>query len=81
LPTAIYPIDQVMHGPLQVLAQGADFLVAGPHRTMIEAPVPVIAVSAVRTGCGKSQVSRWLSQRLRQQGYRLAVIRHPMPYR
>jgi predicted GTPase len=72
--------DQVMHRASQVLAQGADFLWLGPHRTMIKAPVPVIAVSAVRTGCGKSQVSRWLSQRLRQRGHRLAVIRHPMPY-
>lgn len=72
--------DQVMHRASQVLAQGADFLLLGPHRTMIKAPVPVIAVSAVRTGCGKSQVSRWLSQRLRQRGHRLAVIRHPMPY-
>ncbi|MEB3312678.1 MAG: cyclic 2,3-diphosphoglycerate synthase [Cyanobacteriota bacterium] len=72
--------DQVMHRASQVLAQGADFLLLGPHRTMIKAPVPVIAVSAVRTGCGKSQVSRWLSQRLQQQGRRLAVIRHPMPY-
>jgi predicted GTPase len=47
---------------------------------MITAQVPTIAVSAVRTGCGKSQTTRWLSQRLRQQGLRVAVIRHPMPY-
>ena len=40
----------------------------------------VIAVSAVRTGCGKSQTSRWLSKLLRQKGLRVAVIRHPMPY-
>jgi predicted GTPase len=42
--------------------------------------VPVIAVSAVRTGCGKSPVSRWLSRELRLRGLRAAVVRHPMPY-
>ncbi len=71
---------QVMHLASRVLATGADFLLLGPERTMLQASVPVIAVSAVRTGCGKSQVSRWLSQRLRGRGLRLAVIRHPMPY-
>ncbi|HIK46749.1 MAG TPA: GTPase [Leptolyngbyaceae cyanobacterium M65_K2018_010] len=72
--------DQVMHLASRALATGADFLLLGPERTMVSAQVPVIAVSAVRTGCGKSQVTRWLSQRLRQRGLRLAVIRHPMPY-
>jgi predicted GTPase len=47
---------------------------------MLRAKVPVIAVSAVRTGCGKSQTTRWLSKLLRQKGLRVAVIRHPMPY-
>jgi predicted GTPase len=47
---------------------------------MLTAAVPVIAVSAVRTGCGKSPVSRWLAARLRKRGGRVAVIRHPMPY-
>jgi predicted GTPase len=42
--------------------------------------VPVIAVSAVRTGCGKSQTTRWLAQYLRDRGLTVAVIRHPMPY-
>jgi predicted GTPase len=71
---------QVMHLASKVLATGADFLMLGPERTMIKASVPVIAISAVRTGCGKSQVTRWLSKLLRQQGLRIAVIRHPMPY-
>lgn len=74
------PHSQVMHLASRVLATGADFVLLGPERTMVQAPVPVIAVSAVRTGCGKSQVTRWLSHRLRQRGLRLAVIRHPMPY-
>ncbi|MBL1176962.1 cyclic 2,3-diphosphoglycerate synthase [Pantanalinema sp. GBBB05] len=71
---------QVMHLASRVLAIGADFILLGPERTMLQATVPVIAVSAVRTGCGKSQVARWLSKLLRQRGFRLAVIRHPMPY-
>jgi predicted GTPase len=74
------PHAQVMHLASKVLATGADFILLGPERTMLQATVPVIAVSAVRTGCGKSQVTRWLSKLLRQRGLRLAVIRHPMPY-
>ena len=70
----------VMHVASRVLAAGADFCLAGPRRTMIEAHRPVIAVSAVRTGCGKSQTCRWLSRRLRDRGLKVAVIRHPMPY-
>jgi predicted GTPase len=71
---------QVMHKASIALAAGADFLLLGPNRTMLEAKVPVIATCAVRTGCGKSQVTRWLSQLLRRQGLRVAVLRHPMPY-
>lgn len=72
--------QQVMHLASRSLAIGADFILLGPDQTMIKATVPVIAISAVRTGCGKSQVSRWLSQRLRQQSLRVCAIRHPMPY-
>lgn len=71
---------QVMHIASRALALGADFLLLGPKRTMISAQIPVIAVSAVRTGCGKSQTTRWLAQLLRQRGLKVAVIRHPMPY-
>jgi len=71
---------QVMHKAAITLAAGADFLLLGPERTMIRAGVPVIAVCAVRTGCGKSQVTRWLSGRLKKHGLKVAVIRHPMPY-
>ena len=71
---------RVMHLASIALARGADFLLLGPQRTMLKAKVPVIATSAVRTGCGKSQTSRWLSRLLKQRGLRVAVIRHPMPY-
>jgi predicted GTPase len=64
----------------RALATGADFELLGPRRTMLTAGVPVIAISAVRTGCGKSQTSRWLTARLRDRGRRVAVLRHPMPY-
>jgi predicted GTPase len=74
------PHAHVMHVASRALAAGADFQLLGPHRTMLRADVPVIAVSAVRTGCGKSQIARWLSRRLRQAGRRVAALRHPMPY-
>jgi predicted GTPase len=70
----------VMHTASRALALGADFVLLGPARTMLTAPVPVIATSAVRTGCGKSPVTRWLSHRLKERGLRVAVLRHPMPY-
>lgn len=72
--------SRVMHAASIALAGGADFVLLGPNQTMLEARVPVIAVCAVRTGCGKSPVTRWLSRRLREQGLRAAIIRHPMPY-
>ena len=70
----------VMHLASRVLAQGADFILVGPHRTMLAADVPVIAISAIRTGCGKSQIARWLGRHLRARGRHVAVLRHPMPY-
>jgi predicted GTPase len=74
------PHALVMHKASIALSAGADFLLLGPRRTMLMANVPVIATCAVRTGCGKSQTTRWLSRRLRSHGLRVAVIRHPMPY-
>ncbi len=71
---------QVMHKASIALAAGADFTLLGPKSTMLEARVPVIAVSAVRTGVGKSQVARWLSRRLKERGLRVVAVRHPMPY-
>lgn len=72
--------QHVMHIGSWALALGADFILLGPERTMLRAHIPVIAICAVRTGCGKSAVARWLSRRLRTHGRRAAVIRHPMPY-
>jgi predicted GTPase len=72
--------EAVMHLGSRALAAGADFVLLGPQRTMLAAPCPVIAVSAVRTGCGKSQIARWLGRHLRGRGFRIAVLRHPMPY-
>jgi len=71
---------QVMHKASIALASGADFILLGPERTMLQAKVPVIACCAVRTGCGKSQTTRWLSKLLKEHGLTVAVIRHPMPY-
>jgi predicted GTPase len=70
----------VMHKASVALAAGADFSLLGPRRTMLKSRVPVIAVCAVRTGVGKSQVARWLSRRLKAHGLRVVAIRHPMPY-
>ncbi len=70
----------VMHLASRALAAGADFVLLGPGRTMLRPRVPVIAISAIRTGCGKSQVARWLGGWLRARGRRVAVLRHPMPY-
>ena len=73
--------QHVMQLASRALACGADFVLLGPHRTMLPAKIPVIAVCAVRTGCGKSQIARWLGRHLRSvRGCRVAVLRHPMPY-
>jgi predicted GTPase len=64
----------------RVEAAGARFSLFDVDATMIRARKPVIAVCAVRTGCGKSQTSRWIVSLLREQGLRTIVIRHPMPY-
>ena len=61
-------------------AAGADFVLLGPQATMLPSRRPVVAVVAVRTGCGKSQTSRAVAAALRQAGLRVAVVRHPMPY-
>ena len=72
--------ETVMHAASRVLASGADFRLLGPTRTMLQASKPVIAVCAVRTGAGKSQVSRKLASWLKEWGLRVAIVRHPMPY-
>ncbi len=74
------PNSYVMRKSALVNAAGADFILMGTNKTMIKSTKPVIAVCAVRTGCGKSQVSRKLFEILRKKGYSVACIRHPMPY-
>jgi predicted GTPase len=72
--------DHVMHVASRALAAGCDFALLGPKATMLKVRRPVVAVSAVRTGCGKSQTARHLALVLKARGLRVAVTRHPMPY-
>jgi predicted GTPase len=73
--------DEVMHRASRVLACGADFALLGPENTMVEANVPVVSVCAVRTGVGKSGISKRVWQLLDEAGVRAVDMRHPMPYR
>lgn len=72
--------DTVMHLGSRVMAAGAQFSMLGSDQTMIKSEKPVIAVVAVRTGCGKSQTSRRVVEILKEAGKKVASIRHPMPY-
>jgi len=72
--------DHVMHLAHEASTAGADFRMLGTDNSMLKAAVPVIAVCAVRTGCGKSQTSRYVAAKLKQAGKTPVVIRHPMPY-
>jgi len=72
--------EDVMHKASRVLAAGADFRLLGPDATMLRSTKPVVAVCAVRTGCGKSQTSRRVGQILLDAGLDVALVRHPMPY-
>src|SRR5512146_807338 len=74
------PHEYVMHRASTVMAAGADFRLMGPNTTMIKSTKPVVSICAVRTGSGKSQTTRRVSLILRGMGYRVAAIRHPMPY-
>lgn len=74
------PHDYVMHRASQVLAAGADFRLVGLNNTQLQSIRPVIAISAVRTGCGKSQTARAIVRLLNTLGRRVVAIRHPMPY-
>jgi len=87
-----YPVDQVIfsysdvsHEEIMdkasfVLSKGKDFVFLGPGKTMIESRVPVISVCAVRTGCGKSVITRKIASLLKKKGLKVSVIRHPMAY-
>ena len=70
----------VMEKASLVLSAGADFRLLGPRSTMIESKKPVIAVGAIRTGCGKSQTTRRVLDILRSKGLKVISVRHPMPY-
>ena len=70
----------VMNEASRALAAGATFILLGPEATMIKPSKPLVSVCASRTGSGKSPTSRWLLPRLKEKGYRVVVIRHPMPY-
>jgi predicted GTPase len=74
------PHEYVMHKAAQVNALGADFRMMGTKYTQVKSTKPVVSVCAVRTGSGKSQTTRRVSLILREMGYRVAAIRHPMPY-
>ena len=74
------PHETVMHKASTVLAAGADFHLMGTKATQIKSTKPVVSVCAVRTGSGKSQTTRRVSLILRSMGYKVAAIRHPMPY-
>ncbi len=70
----------VMHKASIALAAGADFRLLSPAETMLRSSKPVVAVCAVRTGCGKSQTSRRIGRALLDAGLKVALVRHPMPY-
>lgn len=72
--------DYVMGISAIVNAAGANFVLLGPEDTMIKSTKPVIAVGAVRTGCGKSQTSRKVIEYLMEKDLKVVAIRHPMPY-
>jgi predicted GTPase len=70
----------VMHTASTVMAAGANFVLLGPDATMLRASVPTVAVTAVRTGVGKSQTTRAIAGALKEAGKRVVAVRHPMPY-
>lgn len=72
--------EDLMHKASTVLSAGADFRLMGPKNTSIESTKPVISVCAVRTGVGKSQTTRRVSDILKKMGKKVVAIRHPMPY-
>jgi predicted GTPase len=72
--------EDVMHKGSRVIARGADFRLLGAWSTMLRAGKPVVSVCAVRTGCGKSPAARKIAALLKQEGLRVVIVRHPMPY-
>lgn len=83
--TVVFAYSDVSHNDVmdcaaRALAAGADFSLLGPRSTELVSKVPVVAVCAVRTGCGKSQTTRRVAEILKTSGKRVAIVRHPMPY-
>ena len=74
------PYNFVMGVGAKVNAAGAAFSLLGPKQTMIKSTKPVIAVGAVRTGCGKSQTTMKIVELLNKRGLKVIAVRHPMPY-
>lgn len=74
------PYNRVMNLSAIANANGANFVLLGPNDTMVKSVKPVIAVCAVRTGCGKSQTSRRIIEILMKKGLKVVAVRHPMPY-
>ena len=72
--------EHIGHVASRANAAGADFRLLGTKDTMISGTVPIVAVTAIRTGCGKSQTSRYIAKVLRDAGKKVVVVRHPMPY-
>ena len=70
----------VMHLASRAVAAGSDFWLLGTEHTQVKSSLPVVSICAVRTGCGKSPVSRRVAAELRRLGWNPVVIRHPMPY-
>jgi predicted GTPase len=74
------PHVELMHKASIAMAQGADFIIIGATYTMLRSAKTIVAVCAVRTGCGKSQTTRKVCSILRRLGKKVVVVRHPMPY-
>ena len=72
--------EYVMHQASRVMSAGISFRLLGGEETMIKSTKPVVAICAVRTGSGKSQTTRFVCNTLKNMGYKVAAIRHPMPY-
>ena len=74
------PYEYVMSKAAMVNTAGADFVLLGQRHTMLKSKKPVVAITAVRTGCGKSQTTRRVCEILKEMGKKTVVVRHPMPY-
>ena len=82
---AVFSYSDVTHATVMHLASlctsmGVDFELLGCDKTMVKSTKPVIAITAVRTGAGKSQTTRYISHILKSLGKKVVAIRHPMPY-